>query len=270
MCALPSSPGVVTFIRVIESGDLGELLSLVKQTDAVCARDADNNTLLHHACIAGNVDAVKLLIASGLHANVGNVDGHTPLCDAALNGSTEIVSILLQCGVNVNPPSYWGSPLMYATQNERLGAMKLLIDAGAQLNSPDRTGLCPLHVAVQKRFYAGVHELLLGGADPNYRVRLTTPLHMAAKQGDALMACYLLAHGAHPRPFDMHNRTPLDYTSKGSLVYAVLEDAQNQVPSLQALTRMAFRAVLRRLNKEDLVSLRLPQCLCDYMAFSLL
>ncbi|VDP94126.1 unnamed protein product [Echinostoma caproni] len=163
MCALPSSPGILQFIRIIETGDLDELHGLVKQSDAVCARDADNNTLLHHACIAGNVDAVKLLIASGLHANVGNVDGHTPLCDAALNGSTEIVSILLNCGVNVDPPSYWGSPLMYATQNERLGAMKLLIDAGAQLNSPDRTGLCPLHVAVQKGFYAGVHELLLGG-----------------------------------------------------------------------------------------------------------
>lgn len=249
---------------------MNDLLSLVKQTDAVCARDADNNTLLHHACIAGNVNAVKLLIASGLHANVGNVDGHTPLCDAALNGSTEIVSILLKCGVNVDPPSYWGSPLMYATQNERLGAMKLLIDAGAQLNSPDRTGLCPLHVAVQKGFYAGAHELLLGGADPNYRVRLTTPLHMAAKQGDALMACYLLAHGAYPCPLDMQNRTPLEYTTKGSLIYTVLEDAQNQVPSLQALTRLAFRSVLRRMNKGDLESLRLPQCLCDYMTFSLL
>ncbi|VDP91568.1 unnamed protein product [Echinostoma caproni] len=93
---------------------------------------------------------------------------------------------------------------------------------------------------------------------------------MAAKQGDALMICYLLAHGAHPSPVDMNNKTPLDYSTQGSLVHTILEDAQNKVPSLQALTRLAFRRVLRRLNREDMKLLRLPQCLCDYMTFSLL
>lgn len=41
--------------------------------------------------------------------------------------------------------------------------MKVLIDAGASLNSPERNGLCPLHIAIQRRFYAGVYLLLSKG-----------------------------------------------------------------------------------------------------------
>ncbi|CAH8500059.1 unnamed protein product [Schistosoma curassoni] len=150
---------MIDAIRILKSGDTDDLQNLL-QTFNIHSRDADNNTLLHHACLLGNVKAVRLLLDSGVHANASNIDGQTPICDAALSGSAEIISLLLRSKVDVNPPSYWGSPLIYATQNESINAMKVLIDAGASLNSPERNGLCPLHIAIQRRFYAGVYLLL--------------------------------------------------------------------------------------------------------------
>ncbi|KAF6773277.1 hypothetical protein AHF37_07234 [Paragonimus kellicotti] len=281
MCALPGHSMMLPSVRILESGTNEDLHNLVKKVDLVRMRDADNNTLLHHACLLGNLKAVRLLIDSGLHPDIGNVDGQTPLCDAALHGSTDIVSLLLSSGVDVNPLSYWGSPLMYATQNENLGAMQLLIDAGAGLNSPDRSGFCPLHVAVRRQFYAGARALLLGdyfanellfmyvsGADPNCRARLTTPLHLAAKMDDLLMASILLAHGAYPTPLDMDNLTPLDYAPKGSRLHQLLKTVQHNVPSLQSIARLAVRNKLRPPKLEALGKLNLPPSLCDYLTFN--
>ncbi|KAF8566153.1 hypothetical protein P879_08222 [Paragonimus westermani] len=268
MCALPGHSMMLPSVRILESGTNEDLHNLVRKVDLVRMRDADNNTLLHHACLLGNLEAVRLLIDSGLHPDIGNVDGQTPLCDAALHGSTDIVSLLLSSGVDVNPLSYWGSPLMYATQNENLGAMQLLINAGAELNSPDRSGFCPLHVAVRRQFYAGARALLLGGADPNCRARLTTPLHLAAKLDDLFMASILLAHGAYPTPLDMDNFTPVDYAPKGSRLHQMLNAVQHNVPSLQSIARLTVRNKLRPPKLEALGKLNLPPSLCDYLTFN--
>ncbi|TGZ55296.1 hypothetical protein CRM22_010458 [Opisthorchis felineus] len=268
MCALPCNPLMLPSVRILETGTNQELRNLVKEVDLVRVRDADNNTLLHHACLLGNVEAVRLLLDAGLHPNVGNVDGHTALCDAALNGSTEVISLLLNHGVDVNPSSYWGSPLMYATKNGHIDAMRLLIKAGAAVNAPDRSGLCPLHVAIQKRFYAGAHLLLMGDADPNCPARLTTPLHLAAEMNDLHGASLLLAHGAHPNPIDKFNRTPLDYVPRDTELYRLLNAMTSQVPSLQFLVRLAFRKTIQAVGPEQLSKLRLPSFLYDYLTFN--
>ncbi|CAH8837501.1 unnamed protein product [Trichobilharzia szidati] len=257
---------MIDAIRILKSGDNNDLKHLI-QTFNIHSRDADNNTLLHHACLLGNVEAVRLLLDSGVHANASNIDGQTPICDAALSGSAEIISLLLNSKVDVNPPSYWGSPLIYATQNESLHAMEVLIDAGASLNSPERSGLCPLHIAIQRRFYAGVYLLLSKGADPNCGVRLTTPLHMAAKLDDIDITQLLLEFGAFPSPIDKENHAPIDYVSHTSPVYQLLKSVQYQVPSLQSLSRLAILSLLRSVKTLPIQQLVLPNILKDYISF---
>ncbi|CAH8498150.1 unnamed protein product [Schistosoma curassoni] len=257
---------MIDAIRILKSGDTDDLQNLL-QTFNIHSRDADNNTLLHHACLLGNVKAVRLLLDSGVHANASNIDGQTPICDAALSGSAEIISLLLRSKVDVNPPSYWGSPLIYATQNESINAMKVLIDAGASLNSPERNGLCPLHIAIQRRFYAGVYLLLSKGADPNCGVRLTTPLHMAAKLNDVDITYLLLEFGASPTSLDKENRTPIDYVPNTSPVYQLLKSVQNQVPSLQSISRLTIFSLLRSAKLSPVKELYLPNILKDYLSF---
>ncbi|CAH8492799.1 unnamed protein product [Heterobilharzia americana] len=245
---------MIDAIRILKSGDNEDLKNLI-QTFNIHARDADNNTLLHHACLLGNVEAVRLLLDSDSN------------CDAALCGSAEIISLLLRRKVDVNPPSYWGSPLIYATQNESINAMRVLIDAGASLNSPERSGLCPLHIAIQRKFYAGIYLLLSKGADPNCGVRLTTPLHMAAKLNDFDITQLLLEFGAFPSPIDKENHTPIDYVPYTSPVYQLLKSVQNQVPSLQSLSRLAILSLLRSRKALPIRELVLPNILKDYVSF---
>ncbi|RTG83468.1 uncharacterized protein DC041_0007919 [Schistosoma bovis] len=221
---------MIDAIRILKSGDSDDLQNLL-QTFNIHSRDADNNTLLHHACLLGNVKAVRLLLDSGVHANASNIDGQTPICDAALSGSAEIISLLLRSKVDVNPPSYWGSPLIYATQNESINAMKVLIDAGASLNSPERNGLC---------------------ADPNCGVRLTTPLHMAAKLNDVDITYLLLEFGASPTSLDKENRTPIDYVPNTSPVYQLLKSVQTLI-----LNPFTFNVLCRIKNKQMIDAIRI-------------
>lgn len=103
-------------IKTVETGTREDILNYLERPD-LAENDSDNNTLLHYACLAGNLEAVTALVDIGFYVDSANVEGHTPLCDAAANGSAEVINFLIKNGANVNPPSYWGSPLNYAVRN---------------------------------------------------------------------------------------------------------------------------------------------------------
>ncbi|VDO05199.1 unnamed protein product [Rodentolepis nana] len=208
-------------IKTVETGTREEILEHLSKKEFF-EHDSDNNTLLHYACLAGNLSAVKVLIEVGFYVNANNVDGHTPLCDAAANGSEEIIKALLRGGANVNPPSYWGSPLMYAIKNGHYGAMTILVDAGADVNACDRQGYCPIHVTVRNRFYKAVEYLLMAGADPNKCCKLTTALHIAAGLRDLKLVQLLLIHGANASLVNSHGRRPIDLVEKDTSLYHLL------------------------------------------------
>jgi len=42
-------------------------------------QDAEGNTLLHHACICGTFEVIKLLLDKGHKTDVRNLDGKSPL-----------------------------------------------------------------------------------------------------------------------------------------------------------------------------------------------
>ncbi|KAL7061971.1 hypothetical protein AAHC03_0207 [Spirometra sp. Aus1] len=253
-------------IRIAETGTREDVENFLF-TESAIKRDVDNNTLLHYACLAGNLDSVVALINGGYYVNAPNVEGHTPICDAAIHGSPDVIRYLIQNGANVNPPAYWGSPLNYAVRNGRFHALVLLINGGADINACDRTGFCAIHVAVENKLYDAAEYLLMSGADPNRRVRLTTPLHMAAKQQDLRLVRLLLSHGASPYPADADGLKPLDYSPKGSDVHHLISSHMGWVPSLQFLTRIAIKGFLPSFRQENIRKLPLPQHLRDYLTF---
>ncbi|KAM3184186.1 hypothetical protein ACTXT7_008865 [Hymenolepis weldensis] len=208
-------------IKTVETGTREEILKHLSKNEHF-EHDSDNNTLLHYACLAENLNAVKVLLEAGFYVNANNVDGHTPICDAAANGSVEIIKALINGGANVNPPAYWGSPLMYAVKNGHYDAMTVLIEAGADINACDRLGFCLIHVSVRNKFYKGVEYLLMGGADPNKCCKLTTALHIAAELLDLKMVRLLLLHGAYASPVDSHGRRPIDLVEKDTPIYQLL------------------------------------------------
>nr|CUU00441.1 unnamed protein product [Hymenolepis microstoma] len=254
-------------IKTVETGTREEILEHLSKNEFF-EHDSDNNTLLHYACLAGNLSAVKVLIEAGFYVNANNVDGHTPICDAAANGSVEIIKALIMGGANVNPPAYWGSPLMYAVKNGHYGAITTLVDAGADVNACDRQGFCPIHVTVRNRFYEAVEYLLMAGADPNKCCKLTTALHIAAELRDLKLVHLLLIHGANASLVNSHGHRPIDLVEKDTTLYHLLNTFTGWVPSLKFLSRLAIKRQIPFMIPFYKSRLDLPICLCEYLTFS--
>ncbi|CAN0522368.1 unnamed protein product, partial [Ectocarpus sp. 8 AP-2014] len=69
------------------------------------------------------------------------IAGWTPLMCASSNGSTELVSNLLLNGASPKAKDNWGCrPLHRAVPTGNLGAIRLLLKAGASPNSRRRVG----------------------------------------------------------------------------------------------------------------------------------
>jgi ankyrin repeat protein len=76
--------------------------------------------------------------------------------------------------------------------------VKLLLDAGAEVNALDGEGDPPLEYAASARNLAAAKTLVARGADVNLAKGYWTPLVRAISRGDLAMVQFLLASGANP------------------------------------------------------------------------
>ena len=99
-------------------------------------------------------DDAAALVAAGFGRNTRGADGGalTPLIFAARANDLESVKVLLDAGVDVNQQTGYGwTPLLVATQNRyyKLGAY--LIERGADVNLAHKGGWVPLYLATDNR-----------------------------------------------------------------------------------------------------------------------
>ncbi len=104
-----------------------------------------------------------------------------------------------------------------------------LIDAGADPDAMDKSGVAPLHRAVRTRSSAAVGALIDRGADPLLRNKSgSTPLHLAvqntgkgnsgsepAKEEQRRIILMLLGHGASRTDLDAKGKTVAAAASSG-------------------------------------------------------
>lgn len=82
---------------------------------------------------------------------------------------------------------------------DKLVVAKVLIDAGADVNSRNRDYWTPLHWAARRQDFATMRQLVTKGVAVNPRDgSVQTPLMWAATYGNTNVAQWLLAHGADP------------------------------------------------------------------------
>ena len=124
--------------------------------------------------------------------------GDLPLVDAARNADAGAVRALIQKGANVNATEGDGTTaLHWAAHRDDLATVDLLIRSGARVNAANDLGATPLWAACLNGNPAIVRRLLQAGANPNAALLLgETPLMVAARSGNADVVEQLTAKGA--------------------------------------------------------------------------
>ena len=172
----------------------------------------------------------------------------TALHVAAAGYRVEIAKLLLDAGADPNSAQNhrWSRPLHYAAdgyivsklwnEKNQVAMIRLLLEAGAEINAQDKNGATPLHRAVRTRCVAAVKCLLDAGADTTIKNKPgSTPFHLAvqntgrggsgadiAKSAQREIIQAFLARGISPKVKDGNGKSVVDW-AKSDWIREMLE-----------------------------------------------
>lgn len=194
----------MSLITAIQSGDLDQVERLIAADPSLLTTTQPSPILT--AIYYGERAIADTLLAQGTPLN---------LFEASAAGKTDRVRDLLAldpASANAVAPDGF-QPLGLAAFFGHTEVARLLIDAGAHINSPSNNAqkVQPLHSAVAGQHFELAQLLLEHGADVNaVQEGDFTPLHGAADNGQIEMIELLLAHGANREAKTRDGQTALD------------------------------------------------------------
>ena len=149
------------------SGALATVKMLVKAGAGVRVTDTDGDTCLIFAAYFGHTETVRYIVSfPEVDVNHKDTDGNTALLLAASHGHTETVRYLVNLPeVDVNQVGDDFTALHWAGQEDYPNMVKVLIDAGADMDAEDENGCSPLLLASKQGCLDTVKMLLKAGAD---------------------------------------------------------------------------------------------------------
>ena len=178
-------------------------LAVGKSLTELLEENADS--VLGLACASGYIELVSVLLAINANIeDKGHKNESTPLIEACDNGHEQIVELLLKHGANVNAKSACrNTPMHYAVQHNFVAIVKLLLkyaptNGGLKLEEPNENGHTPLMEAASAGFVECAKLLIEAGAQVNTQSNefKETALTLAAYKGHADMVAYLIAQSA--------------------------------------------------------------------------
>lgn len=150
-------------------------------------------TAMQAACENNKLQTVAVLLRYGADPNLGGGPLSNPITAATIKGHREVLELLLSApniDVNVRGSEDQSTPLINAATRMSVGAVKLLLDRGADVNCQNAAGDTALIMAAWKGEQACVELLCEAGADVTYR----SPRQGLAIQVAAQMLQPLCAH----------------------------------------------------------------------------
>lgn len=172
-------------------------------------RPSDGATPLFLAAEQNNLPICRALLARGVDINLGTFEGYSPLHAASNEGHTNVARFLIDAKADLNKiDSNKFTPIMLAAGQGHAKIVRLLAKAGVKVDTATRVskanqddgGETALHRACQKG-HAEMVGLLLdmdtSGEMLNSKTgQGTTPLIVAAEEGQIEVVKILLEHGA--------------------------------------------------------------------------
>ncbi|KAJ8002742.1 hypothetical protein DPEC_G00162100 [Dallia pectoralis] len=143
--------GRPVLLQAASQGNVTLLSMLLKPdpTDNYSHLEERPTSALFSAAQNGHTDCVKLLLSSGVSANVSNENGFTPLHFAAAHGHCSCVEALLSGGADVDRGAGCGqTPLFVASGAGRVDCTRALLNAGADRSLATTDSCTALHAAV--------------------------------------------------------------------------------------------------------------------------
>lgn len=160
-------------------------------------------TALHMAVIVGRRECVCALMKAGaaveLQERGGNTALHLAVCELQAECVRELTNLRCTRPEHLNIYNYAGvSALHMAVQKGRCDIIKMLLEAGADVNQMDQgSGRSPLHWAVEYQSCSAAELLLRYGAGVDQRSYSGhTPLYCALYRPDARLRQLLRSAGA--------------------------------------------------------------------------
>ncbi|HUF48213.1 MAG TPA: ankyrin repeat domain-containing protein, partial [Vicinamibacterales bacterium] len=149
-------------------GDAEAVRTLLREGADVNAAQADGMTALHWTAERGDVDTMSVVLYAGAAVDpLTRLGRYTPLHLASTRGHAAAVTRLLAAGCKADALTTTGVlPIHLAAQAGSADAVKALLSAGADANAIDRThGRSPLVFAVSRNRIAAMTLLIEMGAD---------------------------------------------------------------------------------------------------------
>lgn len=182
--------------------DVAVIRALLAKGTAIDARDAAGRTALLVATHGNRIAAAQVLVAAGADVNAKDAIQDSPYLYAGARGHLEILRMTLAAGADLRSTNrFGGTALIPAAERGHVETVRTLIAAGVAVDHVNRLGWTALLEAVilgdgGVRHREIVALLVQAGADVNLPDRDgVTPLQHARKRGYADIAQLLLAAG---------------------------------------------------------------------------
>jgi ankyrin repeat protein len=154
------------FVKAAQNGNLNEVKRLLNlNPDIINEKDREYDTAILKACRNCNAgDVVHFLLEKG--ANITDEDymdsiNQTPLIIAAFNGCKDIVKMLLDAGANIDHKNDQGeNALISAVQEGHTDVVKLLLEEGADVTQANAEGETAISLAIMLKQKKEIIELL--------------------------------------------------------------------------------------------------------------
>jgi len=202
------------FDDAIRTGNVAQAESLLRLKPELIRKSMVHGRAIHTAANKGNVDLVRLLIKEGAYVDdVCRSSGRTPLHYAAMHNHRKVAELLLEKGANASARDKYGNaPHHLAEARRTSGLAKWLADvAKEQFDSkPDKPekqifGAIRIGDAEAATRLVGEHPSVVNSTDKLG----STPLHLAVQRRNAQIIAILVQAGADKEATDTHGDTPL-------------------------------------------------------------